>query len=206
MKCKYCDGVIAEDDRFCPHCGVACRELTAAVPVAPPPAPRVRQKKQRPPKFKVDPRTALRGVKFMKWHKFTVNFLLFVQMVLFLAGGAAYLLGYAHSSSADLIYKYYPAMYTLDLTAAGISFLLAIFALIVRFRLAHLRKNSRGLLHLFYIVAILFPVGYQVAGYLLCHATLISLGYLIHVAAYLILFLVNIISYTRKKRRSLFVN
>ena len=43
MKCKYCDGVIAEGDRFCPHCGVACRELKAAVPVAPPPAPRVRK-------------------------------------------------------------------------------------------------------------------------------------------------------------------
>ena len=206
MKCKYCDGVIAEGDRFCPHCGVACRELKAAVTVAPPPAPRVRKKKQRPPRFKVNPRSALRGIKFMKWHKFTVNFLLFVQTALLIAGGTAYLLGYAHSSGAELIYKYYPSMYTLDLAAAGLSYLLAIFALIVRFRLAHLRKNSRGLLHLFCVSAILFPVGYQVAGYFLCNATLISLGYIVHVAIYFILVLVNIISYSRKKRRSLFVN
>ena len=118
----------------------------------------------------------------------------------------AYFFGRAHSVDSQLIYKYYPQIELLDKAAAGAFALLAILALVARFRTAHLRRRGRGWLYIFYIGAILFPAGYLAAGMLLCSSNMITIDYLVHFARCLVLLFINIIYYTRKKRRFVFVN
>ena len=86
MKCKFCEGVVDASSRFCPHCGVACRELRLNDSPSAPVARKKKVKKVKKQRYKLDPRKTLQEMKCMKWHKFTVNFWLFLEFLLMRVG------------------------------------------------------------------------------------------------------------------------
>ena len=141
MYCSTCGSQLPEGTAVCTYCGAAQRVASA------PAQNTLNNAKDNTP---------------MKWFKFLIWFSLFASAVLNGISGFQLLTGahYGGESEAELVYKVFSDMKTVD-TIAGIALIAAAaLALYTRFRLAGFYKNGPAMLMLTYAVNVIIPVVY----------------------------------------------
>ena len=87
----------------------------------------------------------------MKWFKFLINFALFASAVLNIGSGISQITGLAYGEMADLVYRIFDGIQTLDIIVGIGLFAVAALAIYARIRLAGYRKNGPKALNAVYL-------------------------------------------------------
>lgn len=101
----------------------------------------------------------------MKWHKWMVNFSLWLGAVVSAAYGVISLTGVQYEGMAEQVYAMFDGLQMVDMLYGVLLIGMAAFTICVRFRLAHFRKSGiKGLLAMFVLNAVIAAVYYAVAS------------------------------------------
>ena len=212
MLCPNCGASLADGSRFCPYCDSKFDE--PAKQDASPDREAYDQNldltpvsscsSDAPSDFHPDPMHDPRG---MKWFKFIIYFQLFANAAANGYSALTALIGTQYQGKADFVYRGFPALRAVDLAYCLVLLALAAFAVFTRMRLARFRRNAPLLYYILSIANTLDAVLYVLLVSLVSGVPvgdMVSLNLTMAVAANLMMLVVNIIYFG--KRKDLFVN
>ena len=127
-----------EDTQFCPVCGTELIPLVDGVLERP----------EMP----------------MKWYKFVIFFQLFAMAVLNFISGLSAFMGGQYAGLADTVYEAFPSMLPVDVIYGSAVMALAVFALVVRSRLANWKSSGPKLYLILLSLNLLVSLAYSIAA------------------------------------------
>lgn len=212
MYCSKCGAPLPDGSNFCTRCGTATN--LAAQNTAAPPSPAEPAESQRFSNLVERPTEnpyaayrpqAPQGPAFpMKWFKFTIYFQLFANVVLNLFNALSSLLGLAYGTDAEMVYRTYPGIHTLDMLTGILCLALAVFALVTRFQLAKFKKRGPLMLCIFLACNLVAELFYMVAASIVTGISFLNPTSISSAVTLIVLILCNHTYYN--KRRELFTN
>ena len=140
----------------------------------------------------------------MRWFKFIIYVQLFLSALAYLVNFLCYLSGAYYGDDAELVYEVFPGMEALDVGMALLCLGLAVFALVVRSRLAKFKRSAPMLLHIFLAVGIGITLAYVVAAIVITQQNLITASSASNIIACIVMLACNCIYFG--KRKELFTN
>ncbi len=180
MICRKCGNHVPDNQYACDHCGTLTKEYQAA------------------------PKTLEQKILPMRWFKVLIYFVLFATAALFIYEGVNMLTGGQYDIPAAEVYEDLPALRKLDIMYAGVSFILAIFAIFARFSLAAYRTIGISAVNLVYALNMALAMFYIVAIVLATNGQVLDTVTLLYIPLDLCMIAVNSVYF--KKREALFVN
>lgn len=224
--CPNCGAAAPDDVNFCTSCGA---QLPNAAPAAgnvppggyaqpqgyaPPRQPVYGQQAQPPaPGYPAGPQPVFfQGYHMgsggrMGWFKFIIYFQLFASAVVNLMSGLSYFSGMQYGGSADLVYGTIPGLSVLDKAMGAVCLAMAVFAILVRMRLAKFRRNGPLVYYCYAGGIIGLNLFYLIIGSVLVSElgiTLFDANAVISILPSVIILVCNIVYFG--KRKALFVN
>lgn len=159
--CQYCGSQMPDDSKFCPNCGATIddnienRQATAFQPNE-----NMNDTHQEMP---------------MNWYKFLIYFALFLGAVSNAFTGIRALTGAQYGDSSSLVYAYFSSLKTIDIIMGIACLALAVFAIIVRQRLAQMKSDGPKLLLVLYGANVVITVVYILFVMMVVGSQVISL-------------------------------
>lgn len=132
MYCPNCGREVAEGKNFCAGCGAAMNPEVVSQP-----GETLQPQPQHP----------------MKWFKYLIYFGLFAGALVNLVNGLNMLTGDVYGEMEYIVYRMFSGLKALDVMVGLLMIALAVFSVVVRFRLAKFHKNAPKLLMALYIAA-----------------------------------------------------
>lgn len=175
-QCNSCNHPLGDQDCFCPNCGSSNPVEAPQQPVYQPPAyeqPTYQQPNYQPPAYpqpnyqqpayqQPSPILTQPQEVPMKWFKFIIWVQLFLAALSNLGTGIQGLFGLQYNMDAELIYQVFPDLKVAD-TIYGIALiLLAVYCIIIRFRLSGYHKDGPMLYLIMLGCNIAFPIIYNI--------------------------------------------
>ncbi|MBP3378102.1 MAG: zinc ribbon domain-containing protein [Clostridia bacterium] len=148
MFCRYCGAEISENAKFCVSCGrpVEAQPVQATY---------------------VGDDGLVQPVPKMKWYKFLIYFSLWAGALLNIGNGLMALQGMQYETgsevTAELVYAMFDGLKTLDVLYGAACIALAVYMIVIRFRLAGYYKNGPAMFISTYAIVLLINVIYYVA-------------------------------------------
>lgn len=186
MFCIKCGTQIPDNARFCTKCGLPVGGQQAEIA-------------SQPAFTEAEPMPMP-----MKWFKFLIYFGLFAGAVINLVTGLLTVTGMTYEIStpgvtAKMVYSYYGNdLKLLDTVYGIVLILLAVFGIVVRFRLAGYKKDGPGLLYTVYGVSAAVGLTYAIIVSVLTGVTLDASGFSGIITSVAMIF----VNYTYFKKRS----
>ena len=150
MICKTCGNECGNASE-CPFCGCNPNEEFGVDSINNTPTQTINNSATATPKNNA-PQTASSSAtpeQGMKWFKFMIYFSLWANMVLNIINAIMMWTGSAYGSEAHYVYEAFPSLKGIDGFFGFLYLCLAVFAVIVRFRLAKFKAGSPLLAHIF---------------------------------------------------------
>ena len=149
MICKTC-GNECGDESICPFCGCNPNEEFGVESIDDTPTQTINSSATATPQNNT-PQTVSGSTapqNGMKWFKFTIYFSLWANMVLNIINAMMMFTGGTYGGDAHYVYEAFPSLKGVDVFFGVLYLGLAVFAVIVRFRLANFKKGSPLLAHI----------------------------------------------------------
>lgn len=213
MVCKTC-GAECGDESVCPFCGCNPNEEFGADIGGESTGDTVREETSRPtvdsapqnnPQGEKESITEVKkSLPGLGWFKFTIYFSLWANLGLNLLNAFLMWTGFTYGVDAEQIYRAFPTLKGTDIFIGVLYLALAVYAIIVRIRLANFKKGSPMLLHIlvganFGITVLYAMIASGITG--ISFVRLIS-GSITQLMGVAVLLVINIIYY--KKHADLF--
>ena len=148
MFCPYCGAEVKDGARFCVTCGNPVQSQPAQTMYA-------------------GNEGLIRPELPMKWYKFVINFSLWAGALLNIGNGIMALMGMQYESeyegAAELVYAMFEELKTIDVLYGAACIALAVYMIVVRFRLSGYYKNGPAMFISTYAIALVVIVLYYVA-------------------------------------------
>ncbi len=105
----------------------------------------------------------------MKWYKFVIYFQLFAGAVLYVYDAFQYATGmvYGGFQTAGMVFTVYPGLQFLNYGMTAVSLALAVFAIVLRQRLARFKANAFPSLYVYYLSGFVCSLLYAIASTLI---------------------------------------
>ncbi len=200
MKCSKCGGTYSDELQICPRCGIP---LTSESSFG----------RQQDPLDQTGQYANPNPIKFdtpiykLGWHKFLVNFSLWLAAITFLGNGIPYIFqNYYEMSggSTEYVYYFFPSLQVLDVIYGILLVGLSAFTIYVRFQLAKFRQKAPLMLSYLYIAVIAVTSIYYILLFAIIDSQPDYIQLITNNAMSVAMLVINHIYY--KKRAALFVN
>lgn len=96
----------------------------------------------------------------MKWHKFLIYFTLWAAAVIAVLNAAQLFLGTHYGDQASVVYMVYPSIKSLDFVFGVLYILLAVWAVVTRFKLAGYSRSGPTMLTAYYVLGLILSLAY----------------------------------------------
>lgn len=135
MRCSNCGKEVRDNERFCPFCGNAVKAGENLNPTRHPSGVYGQSRNRE---------MGIHTEQSMKWYKFIIYFQLFASAFLNFGNGMIYLMGFHYGTdNPALVYTYYGSgLKILDILMAVICIGLAVFAIVIRQKMAGFKKEA----------------------------------------------------------------
>lgn len=186
--CQYCGKEIPNDARFCPHCGAT---LTAA---------------QNDFQSNMNMNQTYSQVQLpMNWYKFLIYVALFLGAIGNAYTGFQLLTGSHYEGMSSMVYAYYPSLKTIDIVVGAATIALAVFAIVVRQKLANFQSDGPRMLITLYVGSVAVSVIYLILVMGVIGSDVIEISTLMpSLSVSIVMAIVNKIYFD--KRQHLFIN
>lgn len=144
--CQSCGREIPNDSKFCPHCGAT--QTTAQNGFQ--------------PNMNFNQTFTTANNLPMNWYKFLIYVALFLGAISNAYAGIQLITGGQYQDMASWVYLYYPSLKMIDVVIGIVSIALAIFAIVVRQKLANFQSDGPKMLLMLYIGSIAMSVIYLI--------------------------------------------
>ena len=216
MYCRFCGTKIPDNVKFCPECGANLAPVPSAAPEesapAAPAAPEI------PTPFDPTPYdpapysadsfasadVAAAPQRGMKWFKFIIYFQLWASMLVYLVTAGKYFTGAYYEGSAEMVYRFFPALQPLDIVMGVLCLALAVYAVVVQRALAKFRAKGPMMYYLMYIVNTAVTVLYLIIGSIIIGQSAFTAEVAGSIIGSIVMLFVNIPYFNNRKH--LFVN
>lgn len=211
MYCRFCGTKIPDNVKFCPECGANLAPVPSAAPEeSAPAAPAVPEipTPYDPAPYSADPfasaDVAAAPQRGMKWFKFIIYFQLWASMLVYLVTAGKYFTGAYYEGSAEMVYRFFPALQPLDIVMGVFCLALAVYAVIVQRALAKFRAKGPMMYYLTYIVDTAVTVLYLLIASIIIGQSVFTAEVAGGIIGSLVMLFVNIPYFNNRKH--LFVN
>ena len=216
MYCRFCGTKIPDNVKFCPECGANLAPVPSAAPEesapAAPAAPEIPTPYDPTP---YDPApysadsfasadVAAAPQRGMKWFKFIIYFQLWAGMLVNLVTAGKYFTGAYYEGSAEMVYRFFPALQPLDIVMGVVCLALAVYAVVVQRALAKFRAKGPMMYYLMYIVNTAVTVLYLLIGSIIIGQSAFTAEVAGSIIGSIVMLFVNIPYFNNRKH--LFVN
>ena len=140
----------------------------------------------------------------MNWYKFLIYVALFLGAIANVFTGFQMLTGGHYEGMSSWVYLYYPSLKTLDMVIGIASIGLAVFAIVVRQKLANYQSDGPKMLMILYVGSVLISVIYLIMVMGIVGGDIDSSTMIPSLAVSVVMIIVNKIYFD--KRQHLFVN
>ena len=211
MYCRFCGTKIPDNVKFCPECGANLAPVPSAAPEesapAAPAAPEIPTPYDSAP-YSADPfasaDVAAAPQRGMKWFKFIIYFQLWASMLVYLVTAGKYLTGAYYEGSAEMVYRFFPALQPLDIVMGVFCLALAVYAVVVQRALAKFRAKGPMMYYLIYIVSTAGTVLYLLIASIILGQSVFTAEVAGSIIGSLVMIFINIPYFNNRKH--LFVN
>ena len=211
MYCRFCGTKIPDNVKFCPECGANLAPVPSAAPEeSAPAAPAVPEipTPYDPAPYSADPfasaDVAAAPQRGMKWFKFIIYFQLWASMLVYLVTAGKYFTGAYYEGSAEMVYRFFPALQPLDIVMGVFCLALAVYAVIVQRALAKFLAKGPMMYYLTYIVDTAVTVLYLLIASIIIGQSVFTAEVAGGIIGSLVMLFVNIPYFNNRKH--LFVN
>ena len=216
MYCRFCGTKIPDNVKFCPECGANLAPVPSAAPEesapAAPAAPEIPTPfdptSYDPAPYSADSfasaDVAAAPQRGMKWFKFIIYFQLWAGMLVNLVTAGKYFTGAYYEGSAEMVYRFFPALQPLDIVMGVVCLALAVYAVVVQRALAKFRAKGPMMYYLMYIVNTAVTVLYLIIGSIIIGQSAFTAEVAGSIIGSIVMLFVNIPYFNNRKH--LFVN
>ncbi len=216
MYCRFCGTKIPDNVKFCPECGANLAPVPSAAPEesvpAAPAAPEIPTPfdptPYDPAPYSADSFASADVVaapqRGMKWFKFIIYFQLWAGMLVNLVTAGKYFTGAYYEGSAEMVYRFFPALQPLDIVMGVVCLALAVYAVVVQRALAKFRAKGPMMYYLMYIVNTAVTVLYLIIGSIIIGQSAFTAEVAGSIIGSIVMLFVNIPYFNNRKH--LFVN
>lgn len=160
MFCPNCGAELAKESRFCTYCGSAVNQQPQQ------PQQEQQEQQERPVNPPQQPQETLK----MGWFKFLIYFGLFAGALINISTGMQLVTGLIYGEDADLVYRYFDGLQTLDVIVGLCLIAIAALGVYTRFQLSSYRAKGPKFLNYVYIGSAAINLIYLIGVYVVLPA------------------------------------